>query len=381
MRETAFAIVARNLRKLFPLEATSLFWVWIGRTRHVPCLEALKGVSLSVPKGEMIGVLGRNGAGKSTLLRTLSGVYPADGGSVTIDGDVGALFELGGFGNRHLTGRGFVEIYLLLFGVPKRDRPALIEEIEEFAELGDYFDQKILTYSAGMAARLYFAAATVVQHDVYLIDEVLSVGDEYFQAKSWSRLRDRLLGGAAGVLVTHDWSAVIKLCRTARILEEGRFVREGPADEVVRDYLDLPAPVPKGAEIVAEESFHACCGEFMRLEFDVVLHADIEVEVSLSIEHLMLGTGWEIVLLNEYSPVGNAQGRYRVVVELDDAPLSPGDYLVNIFLASPPDPHTNQRDTLHARSWTHGNGLKMTVTGEERPDLAPFTVRWERAAS
>ncbi len=381
MTDTAYAIIAQSLRKLLPLERASLFWVWLGRARDVPCLEVLKGVDLKVAKGEMIGVLGHNGAGKTTLLRTLAGIYPADSGSVAVNGDVGALFELGGFGNRHLTGRAFVRKYFLLFEVQKEQRVRLMREVEEFAELGDYFDQKILTYSTGMTARLYFAAATVIEREIYLIDEILSVGDEYFQAKSWSRLRERLAGGAAGILVTHDWSAVLKLCRTARILEDGEIVREGTADEVVRDYLKLPIPEPNGAEIIAEKSFSAVSGAPMHLEFDVVLHKDIEVEVSLSIEHLQFGAGWEIVLLNEYSSVASTRGCYRLRVELDRTPLSAGNYLVNIFLASPADPLTGQRETLHTRSWTYGNGLTMQVTGEERPDLTPFMTRWQQVAS
>ena len=381
MNAPSYAIVARGLRKLFPLHMTSLLRLWLGQIRAVPSFAALKDVSLSVPRGEMVGVLGANGAGKSTLLRVLAGIYTPDAGQVTMEGDYAALFELGGFGNGHLTGRNYVHRFLQLNDVPKPLHAALMEEIMEFSELGPSFEETIRTYSTGMGARLYFATATAVQREIYLVDEILSVGDEHFRVKSWARMRQRLSSGASGILVTHDWSAVIKLCRTACVLDHGAITREGPADIVVADYLQLPAPESNLGRIIAPTEFHAVCGAPLRLEFEVRLDADIAAQVAVSIEFLVLGVGWEIVLLSEFTPVAQRAGNYRARIDAPHTPLRPGNYMVSLFLSGAPDPATGVRENLHGFSWTYGNGLNLVVTGTPRDDLAPFPVVWRQVAA
>lgn len=380
MKSNRYAVIAERLRKSFPVNVRALIKIWLGLADSVPSHDALKGVDIRVPEGEMVGILGRNGAGKSTLLRTLAQIYPPDDGVVQVRGEVAGLFELGGFGSRHLTGRAFVRNYFDLINVPRADREKLMADIIEFSELGPYFDQRIRTYSAGMAARLYFAAATAAFKDVYLIDEILSVGDEHFQAKSWSRMRKRLTEGVSGILVTHDWSAVVRLCRTAHILEHGRLIAGGPADQVVTQYLQLPAPQSNRAEIIPPDVFHAETAAPLKLEFDVILHEDIPVDAALSVEYLTLGAGWEIILLTEYSEVGTTRGRYRISFEFPYAPLRPGEYKVAIFLTGPLDSLTGSRPILQGFSWTYGNGLKLIVSGPERSDLAPFPIKWEQVA-
>lgn len=381
MAKAAYAIVAHQIRKLFPLHVGSLFRLWLGQERDVPCFAALQDVSLTVPRGDMVGVLGSNGAGKSTLLRVLGGIYSPDAGQVTVHGDYAALFELGGFGNGHLTGRNYVHRYLQLYNVPPERHAALIAEIQEFSELGRSFEETIRTYSSGMGARLYFSTATAVQRDIYLVDEILSVGDEHFRVKSWARMRQRLSSGASGVLVTHDWSAVIKLCRRACVLEHGKITREGPADEVVASYLQLPTPVPTMGEIIAPTEFHAAFGEPLVLTFEVKLTADLAAEVAVSIEYLILGVGWEIVVLSEFSPVADKVGTYRVRIETPHTPLQPGTYMVSLFLSGAADPVTGARHNLHGFSWTYGNGLKLIVSGAPRTDLAPFPIAWRQEAA
>ena len=381
MNAAPFAIIARGLCKMFPLHMSSLLRLWLGQIRDVPSFSALKDVNLSVPRGTMVGVLGANGAGKSTLLRVLAGIYTPDAGQVTMDGDVASLFELGGFGNGHLTGRNYVHRFLQLNNVPPPLYAALMEEIMEFSELGPSFEETVRTYSTGMAARLYFSTATAVQRRIYLVDEILSVGDEHFRVKSWARMRQRLSAGASGVLVTHDWSAVIKLCRTAYVLDHGAITREGPADVVVADYLQLPAPAPVAGRIIAPKEFHAVCGAPLRLELTVQLDVDIAAELSVSIEYLVLGVGWEIVLLSEFTPVAQQAGTYRVRIDAPHTPLQPGNYMVSLFLSGAPDPATGVRQSLHGYSWTYGNGLTLVVAGTPREDLAPFPIIWRQVAA
>lgn len=342
---------------------------------------AVDAIDLQVPRGEVVGVLGRNGAGKSSLLRMVGGVYAPDRGAVSVTGDLVGLFELGGMGNEQLTGREFARRYLQLFDVPRARHLQLLEDVKDFSELGDYFDERIASYSAGMGARLYFAVATAVPHDVYLIDEVLSVGDEHFQAKSWGRMRERLAGGASGLLVTHDWSAVIKLCRESKVLERGKVVRSGPSDQVVADYLGLSPPAGERARIIDPDpqSLQARTRADWTLQFGVESFVEEAVEVSLSIEALQLGVGWEAVILTEFQPVCNAPGKYSLQFRVADLPLAPGTYALNLFLASAALGVGRPRETLDGRSWTYGNGLTLTVSGEPCAGLAPIPLRWRNA--
>lgn len=372
------AVIADRVAKYFPKSGRmGLRDVFLGLAPERRFV-ALDGVTLQVPKGEVVGVLGRNGAGKSTLLRVLGGVYAADRGMVAISGDTAGLFEMGGFGNTKLTGREFVERFLQLFGIPRGRWPELVEEICEFSELGEYFDQRILTYSAGMSARLYFSAATAVRHETYLIDEVLSVGDEHFQTKSWARMREHLASGASGVLVTHDWSAVIKLCRESKVLVAGRVALEGRSDRVVADYLDLERPTATHARLLvdADAVFEATSRSDWVLTFDVEILQDGPVEAAVSIEVLQLGVGWEPVILTEYARVADAVGRYRVEIAIDELPLAPGEYLLNLFLATAPHPGNGARGSLDTRGWTYGSGLILRVAGEPTRGVAPLPLQW-----
>jgi lipopolysaccharide transport system ATP-binding protein len=371
------AIVARSVTKYFPKSGRLRWRDVIMGLRPQDRFTALQDVSLEVPTGEVMGILGRNGAGKSTLLRLLGGIYSADRGAVAIGGDVAGLFELGGFGNAQLTGRQFAERYLQMFGVPRADWSPALQDIQDFSELGDYFEEKIHTYSAGMAARLYFSAATAIRHEIYLIDEILSVGDEHFQTKSWARMREHLAHGASGLLVTHDWSAVIKLCRQSKVLSSGRVAVEGRSDAVVAAYLDLPKPQAHLARfVVADDAlFTATSGADCTLRLAVDIDVDTEVQVAVSIEALQLGVGWESVILSEFEPVASTRGRFDVELRIPALPLAPADYTLNLFLASPPA-ESGARQVFDTRGWTYGTGLVLRVEGAPNAGVAPLPLRW-----
>src|SRR5262245_7374012 len=234
----AVAVSCKGVSKSFALVDKGSAWrLAFGAGRGVPHIKALDDVTFDVPKGQFVGILGRNGAGKSTLLRVLGGVFAPDSGQITIGGALSGLYELGLVGNPQLTGRQYAERLLTVHGFNRCERKEMIADIHEFTELGDRFEDPVLTYSAGMGARLYFATATAGRYDVYLIDEVLSVGDQHFQSKCWRRLRDRVSTGASGVLVTHDWAAIVKLSEIAYVLEKGCIIYSGPAERAARHYL------------------------------------------------------------------------------------------------------------------------------------------------
>jgi len=338
-----------------------------------PVVEALRDISLEVPRGKIVGILGRNGAGKSTLLRVLGQVYNPTSGHIEVFGQIAGLFELGGMGNPHLTGRDYAIRYLTFMGVRRGDLPQILKEIADFSELGDAFDHRIRTYSSGMGARLYFATATACQHEIYLIDELLSVGDEHFQARCWRRMRERLLNGSSGVLVTHDWAAIVKLCEQACVIEKGRFSFVGRSDQAVVSYLRLPVPAASGACFSSSmpSEFVVPCGEDAFIRLPITIIESGAVTSSISIEMLRIGLGWEIVILSDFLPVGKEKGQYMVEFKIPSLPLAPGDYSLNVFLRHEP---TKGGDV---RSWTYGNGLILKVLGNKSNDAVklPFTAR------
>ena len=197
---------------------------------------ALEEVSLTLRRGERLGVIGRNGAGKSTLLRVLAGILEPDRGTVTRKPISVQLLALALGFVPYLTGRDNAVLSGLMLGLRRHDIRDRLEAIKDFSELGDFFEQPIATYSSGMVMRLGFSVAIQVDPDVLLIDEVLSVGDAEFKEKSGLALRERINDGRAVVLVSHDESQIASICDRVLWIEQGRSVMEGPRDDVFAAY-------------------------------------------------------------------------------------------------------------------------------------------------
>ncbi|MFZ2235646.1 MAG: ABC transporter ATP-binding protein [Dokdonella sp.] len=197
---------------------------------------ALEEVSLTLRRGERLGVIGRNGAGKSTLLRVLAGILRPDRGTVTRKPISVQLLALALGFVPYLTGRDNAVLSGLMLGLRRSDIKSRLAAIKDFSELGDFFEQPIATYSSGMVMRLGFSVAIQVDPDVLLIDEVLSVGDAEFREKSGLALRERINDGRAVVLVSHDESQIASICDRVLWIEEGRSVMEGPRDDVFAAY-------------------------------------------------------------------------------------------------------------------------------------------------
>jgi lipopolysaccharide transport system ATP-binding protein len=356
------ALRCTGVAKTFAVQRELRVWrILLGLEQiNGPMVEALRNISLEVPRGKIIGILGRNGAGKSTLLRLLGQVYSPTRGHIEAFGQIAGLFELGGMGNPNLTGREYAVRFLQFMGVSKREFEGILDDIADFSELGEAFERRIRTYSSGMTARLYFAVATAYQHEIYLIDELLSVGDEHFQAKCWQRMRERLLNGASGVLVTHDWTAIVKLCENACVIEDGTFSFVGPSDRAVVSYLKLPRPLATSACFGTSllDHYSARSGELLRIELPVEILETGAVSCAISIEMLRIGIGWEIVILSDFLQVGDEVGNYLVAFNIDALPLMPGSYSLNLFL------NHARPNSGDCRSWTYGNGLRLVVEGE-----------------
>ncbi|MDD5462384.1 MAG: ABC transporter ATP-binding protein [Methylococcales bacterium] len=201
----------------------------------------LKAISFSIGPGEAVGIVGQNGAGKSTLLKLITGTTSPTEGRVQLRGRVAAILELGMGFNPDLTGRQNAYHSAGLMGYSQADIEKAMPEIEAFAEVGEYFDQPVRTYSSGMQMRVTFSVATAFRPDLLIIDEALSVGDTYFQHKSFDRIREFQSQGCSLLIVSHDRSSVQALCDRAILLEKGRMIKDGNPEEVMDFYNALIA--------------------------------------------------------------------------------------------------------------------------------------------
>jgi ABC-type polysaccharide/polyol phosphate transport system ATPase subunit len=200
-------------------------------------IPALRDVSFEVPKGTVLGIIGRNGAGKSTLLRTIAGILAPDEGCITVRGRISTLLSVGIGFNDKMTGRENIMLGGLAIGLSEARLEHLTASIGEYAELGEYLDFPVRTYSSGMKSRLAFSVATHLDPEVLLIDEALMGGDTRFQVKTGEKMHELCGGGRTIVLVTHALSSIRTMATSALWLHQGRIVEFGDPDDVVARYM------------------------------------------------------------------------------------------------------------------------------------------------
>ncbi len=196
---------------------------------------ALKDVSFELRRGQALGLIGRNGAGKSTLLKLLNGLIPPDQGRIAVRGSIGALIALGAGFNPVLTGRENVLVNASILGIPGHRARSMLDDIVDFAELEDFIDAPLQSYSSGMVVRLGFAVATAMNPDILLLDEVLAVGDAAFRAKCFQRMGE-VMRDSAVVFVSHSMPHVARVCDTGLLLRKGEVAAVGSIHEVVDQY-------------------------------------------------------------------------------------------------------------------------------------------------
>lgn len=197
---------------------------------------ALRDINFEVKKGDRLGIMGLNGAGKSTLLKIVSGVLKATEGTVTTNGKIAPLLELGAGFDRQYTGSENIFLYGAMLGFSKEFLEEKYKEIVEFSELGSFIDVPVKNYSSGMRARLGFSVATIVEPDILILDEVLSVGDAKFRKKCENRIQSMFDKGVTVLFVSHSTQQVLRICNRGILLEQGRLIAEGSAEEVVSFY-------------------------------------------------------------------------------------------------------------------------------------------------
>ena len=206
------------------------------RRRSIREIEALKGVTFDVPQGTVLGVVGANGAGKSTLMRTVAGILPPTQGRIDIHGRVSTLLALGVGFNAALTGRQNVVLGGLAAGLSRDQIARKYDEIAEFAELGDFMDMPMRTYSSGMYSRLAFSVAVNMDPDILIIDEALSAGDAKFRKKASARMLELAHNARTMLLVSHALGTIKDMCNEAIWLHKGRLVQRGAPDDIVAAY-------------------------------------------------------------------------------------------------------------------------------------------------
>lgn len=202
---------------------------------------ALNTISFTVEKGQTVGIIGTNGSGKSTILKIITGVLTPTSGKVEVRGKISALLELGAGFNMDYTGIENIYMNGTMMGYSRREMDAKLQEILDFAEIGDFVYQPVKTYSSGMFVRLAFALAINVEPEILIVDEALSVGDVFFQAKCYRRMEEIRKSGTTILMVTHDMGSIIKYCDKVVLLNKGEFIAEGSAGHMVDLYKKILA--------------------------------------------------------------------------------------------------------------------------------------------
>lgn len=236
MAKISVATIGKAYKKYPTHWARLREWVTPGTRKFHRETWVLKDISFEVEPGEAVGIIGINGAGKSTLLKIITGTTLPTTGAVTITGRVAAMLELGMGFHPDFTGRQNVYMAGQLLGMSGEEITRLMPEIESFAEIGDYLDQPVRVYSSGMQMRLAFSVATAIRPDVLIVDEALSVGDAYFQHKSFDRIREFRNQGTTLLIVSHDKASIQSICDRAILLNAGTIAMQGDPEAVMDFY-------------------------------------------------------------------------------------------------------------------------------------------------
>ena len=237
------AITVDNLHITYRgLKKTSIRASWKNFGNKIELFKALKGVSFEVEKGKILGIIGKNGSGKSTMLRAIAGIFSPDKGSIDLHGLTISLLSIGVGFNKKLTGRENIFLSGMLLGFSEEEIKAKEKEIIKFADIGEFIEKPVKTYSSGMYSKLAFAITAILETDIILIDEVLSVGDAKFKEKSYNKMKELISAeDRTVVIVSHSLDTITELCDEVLWLHEGKIKKIGQPKKIVDEYKEFMA--------------------------------------------------------------------------------------------------------------------------------------------
>jgi lipopolysaccharide transport system ATP-binding protein len=406
-------VVAKNVGKRFvkfhPSRPKTLKASFIGGFKLLKPVNrfwALRDISFSLGRGRICGIIGSNGAGKSTLLRLVGGVQRPEEGDIVVKGSVASLIELGSIFHDDLTGRENVSIYGVVAGSTRREILGRLDSITEFAELEEFIDNPVRTYSSGMLMRLAFSAATHTRPDILLIDEVLAVGDTLFQKKCVDRILKFKEQGSIILLVSHNMAQVKEICDEAILLHGGQLVTRGNPNEVVDRYFALilnetkrrtpstvnPTVTECGKELrINENRFGSleveirkvvlknsvglplgdiCCGESLTVEIDYL--ANNTIKCPIFVVDITDESGRVYCSMNSFSKqitLSVIEGASKIALYVDRLDLNAGKYYVDVSIYE-----TNWRYAYD--SHYHVYSFLITATNNIAGIISP-PHRWE----
>ena len=367
---------------------------------------ALTDVTFQVAPGEAVGIIGPNGSGKSTLLKLLAGILQPTSGSLSVRGRLAALLELGAGFHPEISGRENVELSGLLLGLTRRQIAARFDEIVRFAEIEEFLDAPVKTYSSGMAVRLGFSIAAHCDPDVLLVDEVLAVGDEAFARRSLEKFAEFERAGKTIVLVSHDLALVEERCRRALWLDRGRLAADGPAGETVALYRERvavheserrgaapaapaagsPPRIGSGAATLASVRLLDSAGRpTSRIASGAPARLEMEVAASSPLSDFVFGFGISTVagatVFGSNTGIdglvaGELVGRATALLDFPSLDLAPGVYSVDAAIhARDGSPYDYRRDVL--RFEVTADRASAGVWNPERRWSFTGEVRWK----
>ncbi len=365
---------------------------------------ALRDVSLDVRPGEVLGLIGRNGAGKSTLLKILSRITSPTHGRVTIRGRVGSLLEVGTGFHPELTGRENIYLNGTILGMRRAEIKKRFDEIVEFAEVGRFLDTPVKRYSSGMYVRLAFAIAAHLEPEILIVDEVLAVGDAAFQSKCMGKMGEVARHGRTVVFVSHNMSAINRICQRAVWVDKGRIQRVGPTDEVVRKYLTTHvaqsgiARFNLNADKLGQLTSLEVLDSKMTPNCTQLAHEAISVRISYRLAEacrqyrvgitLSMPDGMVVYSSASTDTDGNLwdnpAGEYTANLTIPAALLNQGHYKLGCFMGQPSARNRDAQRRGFADS--HESALEFQVIGDTRgsggerwPGVIGLALRWEGA--
>lgn len=241
MMEKNIAITVKDLKINYRgLKKTSIRSSWHHLKGKIEIFEALKGVSFEVEEGKILGLIGKNGSGKSTMLRAIAGIFSPDSGTINLHGNSISLLSIGVGFNKKLTGRENIYLSGMLLGFSEKEIEAKEEDIVKFADIGTFIDKPVKTYSSGMHSKLAFAITAILETDIMLIDEVLSVGDVKFKEKSYNKMKELISDAKRTVIiVSHNLNTISELCDEVLWLNDGVIKEIGEPKKVIKDYQEF----------------------------------------------------------------------------------------------------------------------------------------------